>query len=311
VSGVLIVGAAVLTYRHLDFSAALTQPDGPWVLVITGAVLVFSVVGLAWVQSSSDVARYQRVGSHGAPSMLWATFGATLPPFLLIAWGAMLAASSPQLAAGLATAPLATIAGLLPGWYPAPLLAAAALGLLSGTVLTIYSGGFAVQSLAQRLPRFGAVLIAAALVAVAAVVLVLLVTDTRTIVRDLATSLAVPVAAWAGIFAAEMMIRTRRFHAPSLLARGGIYPSVRWVNLIGLVVISAIGYGFVRSGEHLLGWQGYLFGPLGVAASDPFAASDIGVLIALVLGVLLPLATAVPLIRRQERAEAGTETLPT
>ena len=35
--------------------------------------------------------------------------------------------------------------------------------------------------------------------------------------RDLATTLAVPVAAWAGIFAADIMIRNRPYDAESLL----------------------------------------------------------------------------------------------
>ena len=43
--------------------------------------------------------------------------------------------------------------------------------------------------------------------------------------RDLVTTIAVPIAAWAGIFAAEMMIRSRRFDTPSLLTRGGVYPT--------------------------------------------------------------------------------------
>ena len=60
VSGILILGAAALTFQHLDFAKALTVPDGNWILVIAGAALVFSVVGLAWVHSSSDLARYQR-----------------------------------------------------------------------------------------------------------------------------------------------------------------------------------------------------------------------------------------------------------
>ena len=142
----------------------------------------------------------------------------------LIAWGAMLAASDPALADGLTTSPLTTVARMLPLWYPAPLLAAAGLGLISSVVLAMYSGGFALQSLRIRARRSITTLVAAVLVAVLAAGMVLLQADAFVIARDLATTLAVPVAAWAGIFAAEMMIRTRRFDAPSLLAPGGVYP---------------------------------------------------------------------------------------
>jgi hypothetical protein len=40
---------------------------------------------------------------------------------------------------------------------------------------------------------------------------------------------------------------------------------------------------------------------------DPFARSDVGVLVALVLGVMLALATAIPVIRRQERESLRLE----
>lgn len=302
VTGILVVGLIVLTYPYLDISAAQGVPDGPWILLVSGVVLVFSFVGLAWVHSSADVARYQRPEGDGGSTMLWATFGATLPAFILLAWGAMLAASDPIIADGLATNPLHTIAALLPIWYPAPLIAAIALGLLSGVVLTIYSGGFALQALGIGLRRSGTTVIAGVLVLIAALALLFLVGDARGLIRDVATTIAVPIAAWAGIFATEMMIRRRRFHAESLLRRGGVYPAVRVVNLVGLVVITAIGFGLTAAELPWLDWQGYLLPFLGLPDGDALLTSDVGVLVALVLGILLPLVSAIPAIRRQEDA---------
>jgi purine-cytosine permease-like protein len=301
-TAVLVVGVVVLTFPRLDLAAAQGIDDGPWTLLVTGVVLVFSFVGLAWVHSSADVARYQRTESDGGSTMLWATFGATLPAFILIAWGALLAASDPLIADGLATDPLYTIAALLPLWYPAPLIAALALGLLSGVVLTIYSGGFALQSLGVRARRSVTTVIAGILVLAAGAALVFLAGDARGLIRDIATTIAVPVAAWAGIFGAEIMIRRHGFDTESLLRRGGIYPAVRWANLAGLVVISAIGFGLTSAVLPGLDWQGYLLPFLGLAGDDPLLTSDVGVLAALVLGLLLPLVSAVPAIRRQERA---------
>jgi len=309
-TGLLVVGLIVITSSRLDLEAAQLADDGPWILVVTGVVLVFSFVGLAWVHSSADIARYQRTSGDGGSTMLWATFGATLPAFLLIAWGALLAASDPLIADGLATNPLHTIAALLPIWYPAPLIAALALGLLSGVVLTMYSGGFALQSLGIRTRRSVTTVIAGILVLAAAVGLLFLAVDVRGLIRDVATTLAVPVAAWAGIFGAEMIIRSRyssAFDSTSLLRRGGIYPAVRWVNLLGLIAITALGFGLTSALLPGLDWQGYLFPLLGsivpgLGGDDALLTSDIGVLVALVLGLLLPLITAVPAIRRQERA---------
>ena len=122
--------------------------------------------------------------------------------------------------------------------------------------------------------------------------------------RDLATTLAVPTAAWAGIFGAEMMIRNRRFESDSLVRRGGIYADVRWLNLIALILISAIGYGLTTATVTWLAWQGYGFTLLGMPLDSPLAASDFGVLVALVLGILTPLVAGVPASRKQEAARA-------
>jgi purine-cytosine permease-like protein len=302
-TAVLVVGVVVLTFPQLDIAAAQSIDDGPWMLLVTGVVLVFSFVGLAWVHSTADVARYQRTESDGGSTMLWAIFGATLPALILVAWGALLAASDPLIADGLATDPVYTIAALLPLWYPAPLIAALALGLLSGVVLTIYSGGFALLSLGIPARRSVTTAIAGVLVLVAAAALLFVAGDARGLILDVATTIAVPVAAWVGIFGAEVMIRRRGFDADSLLERGGVYPAVRWVNLLGLVVISAVGFGLSSATLAGLDWQGFLLPYLGLAEGDPLLTSDAGVLVALVLGLLLPLATAVPAIRRQEAAD--------
>ncbi len=300
-SAVLIAGLIVMTWDYVDLSVALSTPDGSWGLTVTGAVLVFSFVGLVWATSGGDLARYQRTGSSGAASMLSATFGAMLPAAFLIGYGVLLAASDPALAEGFLQSPLDTLATLLPSWYPVPLLMAAALSLLSGASLALYSGGFALQAIGVQVRRQWSVVIVAVLLGGLAVLLTFGVTGGMTeLFRDAATTLAVPTAAWVGIFVAEMMIRKRRFDSQSLLLRGGVYADVRWVNLIGLLVISAAGFGLSTATVTWLAWQGYIFGLLGIALDSALATSDLGVLVALGLGILLPLIAGVPAIRKQE-----------
>ena len=304
VSGILIVGLVVMTAQYIDIPFALTTPDGSWLLTITGAVLVFSVVGLAWANSGGDLARYQRTESSGAASMLWANFGATLPAFVLIGYGALLAASNESIASGFLSSPLDTLAGMLPSWYPVPLIAAACLSLLSGVVVTLYSGGFALQAIGVRLPRQWAVVIVAIVLGGLAFLQAFGVAGgINETFRDVATTLAVPTAAWAGIFAAEMMIRNRRFESTSLLTRGGIYPSIRWVNFVGFFAISAVGFGLTSAIVGWLSWQGFLFGALGIPLDSELAGSDLGVLVALGLGLILPIVAGIPAIRKQEAAE--------
>ncbi len=302
-SAVLVVGLIVLTAPIVDIDIALSVPDGDWMHLLSGAVLVFSVVGLAWANSSGDLARYQAKGTYGSSAVLFTAFGATIPAFALICWGALLAASSPALAEGLQSNPIGALAGLLPIWYPAPLLAAIALSLVCAAAVALYSGGFALLASGLRAPRAAGVAVAVVLTAAVVALLIGVVPDAAALFRDIVTTLAVPVAAWAGIFGAETMIRTRRVHSPSLLRSGGVYPAVRWGNLVMLVVITAIGWGLSTAALVGLQWQGYLFTLLGVDAAAPLAASDPGVLVALLLGLLTPLVAGIPALRRLQSAE--------
>jgi purine-cytosine permease-like protein len=264
-----------------------------------------------WAYSGADIARYQRSSSSGPASALSAAFGATVPAFVLITYGALLSASDPAIARGFLSSPLDTLLLLLPGWYPIPLLLAAALSLLSGITLSLYSGGFALQAIGVRLPRQWSIVIVGVLLGALAVLFAFGVNGgINELFRDVATTLAVPTAAWAGIFAAETMIRTRRLDGAALTKRGGIYPDVRWVNLSAFVLISAIGLALTSATIGWLSWQGYGFVALGIDLSSELAATDLGVLVALVLGLLTPIVAGIPAIRRQEAGSTDRAARP-
>jgi hypothetical protein len=171
----------------------------------------------------------------------------------------------------------------------------------------MYSGGFALQATGLRLRRSLSTLLVGVLVVIFALALAFSVTDFMQLLRDLATTIAVPVAAWAGLFGSEIMIRKRRFDSPSLLKRGGVYADARWGNLLALVLITVVGFGFLSATLPGLDWEGYLFGVLGISLKSAVATSDFGVLVALGLGILFPLVAGIPGIRGQERAERPPE----
>jgi hypothetical protein len=239
--------------------------------------------------------------------VLWASFGAALPTFILIGYGALLAASDRTLAENIAANPLDSLGRLLPVWYPVPLLAATVLSLLSGVVLAMYSGGFALQAAGLRLRRSLSTLLIAVLVIVIALFISVSATSFDQLVRDFSTTIAVPVAAWIGIFGAEVMIRKSPLDSKSLLERGGLYPDVRWGNIIALVGVTAIGYAFLSATAPGLTWEGYGFTALGIAPSSPIAASDFGVLVALVLGLVISLLMGTGAIRTQEKGKETPE----
>ncbi|WP_431247650.1 cytosine permease [Leifsonia xyli] len=304
IASAALIGLMVMaTWRHVDTTRALAVPDAVWTHVVTGAVIVFSYVGLAWAMSSAEVARYQRSRSSGGAAMLWATFGAGMPPLVLVWYGGLLAASNPGLAGDLAKDPVAALVRLgLPEWYPVPLLLAVGLSLISALVLTLYSAGFTVDALGVRIGRRWSSLVAAAAIAIVGGVLAATVSDLSAVVRGVPTMLSVPVAAWVGIFSGEMMLRTRRFHQASLLARGGVYPDWRWTNLALLVAGTVVGLGTVSSRLPWLGWEGYLFRAVGIDPTAGIGTSNIGVLIALAVGLFGALVSAAPAIRRHEQA---------
>lgn len=309
VSAVLIVGLIALTAQHVDLSAALQHADGSWFLVGTTGVLVFSYLGLLWANTGGDLARYQRPGSSGAGSMLGGAFGATLPVFVLAAYGALLAASDPRIATGLLENPFDTLGLLLPLWYPAPLIAALVLGLISAVVLTIYSGGFSLLAIGVSLPRHLSAVIVGGAVLFGGLGLAFVGADFSDLFRDLATTIAVPVAAWVGIIAADTMIRSRPYDTDGLLGRTRLYGSVNIVTVALYVVITVVGLGLTTAAAGWLGWQGFLLPLIGVPLDSALAGTDFGVLVALLLGLLVPITTGIPAIRRQQaqtrRSEPG------
>ncbi|HEV7948277.1 MAG TPA: cytosine permease, partial [Glaciihabitans sp.] len=158
-SAILVVGFIALTVRFVNIPTALTVPDSSWLVSLSGAILVFSFLGLVWANSAPDLARYQRPFTSAGAAATGATIGSALPSFVLIGYGALLAASDPTIAATLLDQPVAALGLLLPSWYPLPLVAATALSLLSGVIITMYSAGFALQSVGVRMPRAAATLL--------------------------------------------------------------------------------------------------------------------------------------------------------
>ena len=300
VSSALLALTVIMTWGLVEFRGALDAPDTWGTGVLTGAILVFAYLGLAWGVSGADLARYQRPSSGGYRSMLHALGGAGLPGLILVCYGALLAASHPTQAAAFAVDPVGTVARLLPGWMGIPLMIVVTVTLLSALIVNLYSGGLAVAAASRSIGRAAGVLLAAGgtgLVALATLV-------NRTALSDaffaLFLTLAVPVAAWAGLFSAELLLRRRPIDSGSLLRRGGVYADWRWVNLGALLVISVLGFGLVGPGPGWLAWAGFLLGPVGAGSPVELDGSGAGVLVAFVLGLLTPAILGIPAIRRQE-----------
>ena len=134
-------------------------------------------------------------------------------------------------------------------------------------------------------------------------------------------TLGVPLAAWAGIMIADIALRQRDYDDEDLFDARGRYGAFDWVSIGTMVVASVLGWGLVvnsfATDAAWNNWQGYLLEPLGLGTyvttgpdapywDGNWAYSNIGVLLALVLGFVVTYLARRGRVRRQE---AGAPTV--
>ncbi|MFM5968107.1 MAG: hypothetical protein ACKOQ8_03590, partial [Micrococcales bacterium] len=118
----------------------------------------------------------------------------------------------------------------------------------------------------------------------------------------LAVFMGVPVAAWSGVFIADVLLRRIAYHEVSLSRSYGFYGSINWVNLAGWVISVALGSAMVE--VNLFGFK--LSGLLMIEPAGLLTA-NFGLLVAGAVGLLFPLLFGVRRIRVQEREVLATE----
>ncbi len=111
------------------------------------------------------------------------------------------------------------------------------------------------------------------------------------------------MAAWCGIFLADLVLRRGRYAEAELFdAARPLRRGQRRRAVVTLVVATVIGWGLVTNTyASWLSWQGYLLQPFGLGGRDgAWAYANLGVLAALVLGFVGYLATSSGRVRRQQ-----------
>jgi nucleobase:cation symporter-1, NCS1 family len=258
--------------------------------------------GLGWVNAAGDYSRYLPRQTSSAGVVAWTTFGASLGPVLLLIIGLMLAGSSEELSAAVATDPIGALTTLLPIWFLVPFALVAVLGLVGGAVLDIYSSGLALLSVGLPVPRFVAAAIDGVLMIAGSIYLVFVADNFIGPFQGFLITLGVLIAAWCGIFLGDFALRRRPYAGSELLDAHGRYGSVRVVALVLLVIGAVVGWGLVtNSFAGWLGWQGYLLGPIGLGGREgSWAYANLGVLAALIIGFFGTLLLGARTVRAQE-----------
>ncbi len=161
------------------------------------------------------------------------------------------------------------------------------LGLVAGAIMDIYSSGLSLLAVGLRVPRPVAAGIDGMLMVLASIYVLFFAADFFGAFQGFLITLGVPIAVWAGIFVADVILRKKDLADAELYTSTGRYGSVRWVSIALLVVGTVIGWGLVTNTyAEWLGWQGYLFGPADGAFRADWGFSNLGVLVALLIGFL-------------------------
>ncbi|BDZ49974.1 allantoin permease [Frondihabitans sucicola] len=302
-TGVLTVVYIVLTFHRVDFHAVSALPSGALPAVIGGFVFMMTGFGLGWVNAAADYSRYLPRNSSSGGVIWWTTFGAAVAPVILLVFGLLLAGSSTKLFADINNDPIGALAKIVPTWFLIPFAVVAILGLVGGSVMNIYSSGFSLMNAGLKVPRYAAASVDGVVMILGTIYVAFFATSFVVPFQGFLITLGVPIAAWAGIFLADVQLRKKDYSTADLFDPKGRYGSVQWIT-IGLIVLgTAIGWGLVTNTyASWLGWQGYFFGDAKSAFRTTWGGANLGVLASLAIGYLGTLLFMRPVIRQQEGA---------
>jgi NCS1 family nucleobase:cation symporter-1 len=302
VTGVLTVVYIALVASEMDWSAVTSAESGSAAVFIGALIFVMTGYGFGWVNAAADYSRYlpRQASTRGVVG--WTTFGGALAPVVLLITGLLLAGSDAELSAAIGLDPIGALGTILPTWFLVPFVLVVVLGLIGGALLDIYSSGLSLLAAGVRVPRPVAASIDGVLMVIGTVAVVFFADDFFVQFQGFLITLGVPIAAWCGIMLADIALRKRDYAEPELFDPRGRYGSVQPVPLVLLVVGTVLGWGLVTNTyAGWLDWQGYLLGPVGLGGKGgDWAYANLGVLVALLVGLLGTLALRRSAVRAQE-----------
>ncbi|HET8911600.1 MAG TPA: cytosine permease [Ktedonobacteraceae bacterium] len=279
VFGILTIVIIAFIIPQTNWHKLLIQPGASWNTgVITSIVIVMAATGIGWINVGADYARYLPHKSSGRAITFWTVLGGTLPLYLLMIVGVLLASfKADTLTASDSFAPLREA---LPGWLAIPYLLTAIGGLLAGAALDIYSSGLNLLALGIRVKRQYAVLIDGVLMIIGSLYVLLIRNDFQGALTSFLLLLADGLTVWAAIFLIDMIWR-RSYDTKSLYIsnRTGAYYYTGGFNLsacIAWIVGVVVGLLFTTSS--------FFSGPL---AKGIFASTSLGYLLGAAVSIVL------------------------
>ena len=131
----------------------------------------------------------------------------------------LLCASDDKLSQAVALDPIGALTTILPTWFLVPFALVAIGGLVSGAVLDIYSSGLTLLTLGLRTPRWVAAAIDGVLMILGTIYIVWVADSFLGVFMAFLIVLGVPMAAWCGIFLADLLLRRHDYDERKLFDR--------------------------------------------------------------------------------------------
>ena len=297
---ILTAGYIALTFHKINWHAVQSIHSGSKAGFIGAMILGVTGIGLGWVNSAADYSRYLPRKTSSRAVIGWTVFGSSIVPVILVIYGALLAGSSKDLSAAIATDPIGALTTILPTWYLIPFAIVAILGLVGGAILDLYSSGITLVSIGLPVKRHIAASFDAAIMMFGTIYFVWIAPNFSVPFQGFLITLGVPIAVWSAIFVADILMRKSDYAEAELFSPTGRYGIYNYRS-IGLVVVGTIvGWGFVTNPlASWLSWQGYFLGLIG-GKSGAWSGANVGVLVALVIGFVGHILLSRNSIKKQE-----------
>lgn len=269
----------------VDWAAAFALPAAPLEKIITGIGFIAAGTGIGWLSAGADYARYLPRATPSRRIVVATVAGAGIPLVVLISMGALMGSGKGGADLAAASDPVGAIGASLPPWMLVPYLLAAVAGLIASADLSMYSSGLNLLTGGIKVRRTTAVAVDATLITIGGLYITVIAQDFYGPFTTFLTLLAVPLTAWAAIFAVDMAGRAS-YEPAALLdtSPGSRYfytGGVSWPAIGAWLVAIVLGVLFTRaaSGDAVL-----FAGPL----SDSWiGANGLGWLVAGVTGAVL------------------------
>ncbi|WP_022868219.1 purine-cytosine permease family protein [Schaalia vaccimaxillae] len=301
-TAVLTIIYLILAFPTINMDAVMALPSGSLAAVIGAGCMLLVGFGFGWINAAADYSRYLPRNASTGGVVGWTTFGAALPTVVLVFFGLLLAGSNPELNEAVSNDPIGALTTILPTWFLIPFALVAVLGLIGGIIMDIYSSGLSLLATGFPASRPVATAIDGTIMTVGTIVIVFFSDSFFGPFQGFLTTLGVVIAAWGGVMLADIALRKKDYDEPSLFVANGLYGSVNWGAVITLIVASILGWGFVvNTSASWLEWQGFLLGLIG-GKDGAWAYSNIGILLALVIGFVGYLLTSAGRVRKQEQS---------